>query len=172
VHGCRARSPSNEAARQQQQIVGEPQPEAESEFSQHNWRSICCWPRFSGLTVTSFMTDRLLLSPGNPLSGFQSALSGAVTGGQFLKDSTLSASEHPGMSTYGVRHNKTLFALQAGFGQAGAFVDISLFNPLKFPVGTIGHAIQVLSNKSGHRTTDPFEVGRGLGSGITGYTCA
>ncbi len=72
------------------------------------------------------------------------------------------------MSDFGVRERRTLNALQVGFGPAGAFADIDRGNPRRgFGIGAIVHLGELITPGK----TDPFAVGRALGSRVTGYTC-
>jgi hypothetical protein len=76
------------------------------------------------------------------------------------------------MSTWGGRQNVKKNALQVGGGQAGAFADIDYYNPGKGIGGFLGHVfLEVLPNGMTGNKTDPFKVGRSLGSSVTGYTC-
>lgn len=113
--------------------------------------------------------DRLFFA-GGTTAGFQSSFNAAVTAGRF-SNSPPAESEHPGMSTWGGRQNVQRNALQVGGGTAGAFADIDFYNPGKGIRGFFGHTGEVLRNKATGGKTDPFKVGRGLGSSVTGYTC-
>lgn len=94
---------------------------------------------------------------------------GAV--GTFTGDftsATPNAGGHPGMSSSGFRQNRTTYALQIGVGASGAFADIDIGNPRRgFGIGAAIHAVELMTPGA----TDPFRVGRALGSEITGYTC-
>jgi hypothetical protein len=111
------------------------------------------------------LTDRLLFRPGTTRD-FQTSIVAAIGNGSFIKDTPL-ASKHPGMSDFGARQNRTFNALQAGFGPEGAFIDIDRGNPSGGLAGLIVHGAEVLTPGK----TDPFAVGKKLGSKVTGYTC-
>jgi RHS repeat-associated protein len=114
-------------------------------------------------------TDRLFFDPSN-LGTFQSSVNSAIARGVYSA-STPNASDHPGMSSSGARKNRTLNSQQIGFGPDGAFVDIDLANPDNGLFGLLVHAGEVAINKLTNSKTDPFAVGRNLGSEVTGYTC-
>jgi hypothetical protein len=112
------------------------------------------------------LTDRLLFAPGPSLGTFRASIETAIASGGFIKDTPV-ASKHPGMSDFGARQNRTFNALQVGFGDNGAFVDIDRGNPSGGLAGLIVHGAEVLTPGK----TDPFAVGKKLGSKVTGYTC-
>jgi hypothetical protein len=108
----------------------------------------------------------LLFAPGPSLGTFRASIETAIASGGFIKDTPV-ASKHPGMSDFGARQNRTFNALQVGFGDNGAFVDIDRGNPSGGLAGLIVHGAEVLTPGK----TDPFAVGKKLGSKVTGYTC-
>jgi RHS repeat-associated protein len=117
------------------------------------------------LETGGILTDRLLFAPGTT-DGFKDSIVASIANGGFIKDTPV-ASKHPGMSEFGARQNRTFNALQVGFGPAGAFVDIDRGNPSGGLAGLIVHGGEVLTPGK----TDPFAVGKKLGSKVTGYTC-
>jgi RHS repeat-associated protein len=119
----------------------------------------------SGLGLSSVAQDRLLFAAGTT-AGFQASIEAGISTRTFSR-ATPAASEHPGMSDFGARQRRTREALQVGIGSAGAFVDIDRGNPRRFPIGTVIHLGELITPGA----TDPFAVGRKLGSKVTGYTC-
>lgn len=71
------------------------------------------------------------------------------------------------MSNFGARQNRAFYAWQVGIGDDGAFADIDIGNPTQGLLPAIVHAVEVLVPGR----TNPFQVGRGLGSDVTGYSC-
>jgi hypothetical protein len=71
----------------------------------------------------------LLFEP-NPeaLARFKASVQDAVKAGKFSEDK-VSSFFHKGMSDWGVRENRTKYAMQLGFGPEGAFVDMDRYNP-------------------------------------------
>lgn len=83
---------------------------------------------------------------------------------------------HPGMAIWGARQNVLRDSLQVGTGGSGAFVDIDLWNPSFGLFGAIMHGREVIGNafdrrRAGSGLTNPYTVGKGLGSGVTNYSC-
>ena len=79
---------------------------------------------------------------------------------------------HDGVNAYGGRQKVTRNSLQLGINEAKTtvFVDIDYFNPEKR--GFLRHLfLEVLRNRFTGSTTNPFRVGRGLGSDLTRYLC-
>ncbi|MCA1837224.1 MAG: hypothetical protein LC674_00055, partial [Actinobacteria bacterium] len=89
-----------------------------------------------------------------------------ISSGAFIKDTPV-ASKHPGMSDFGARQAVTREALQMGFGPKGAFADIDRGGARTDVAGFLIHMGELVTPGK----TDPFEVGRSLGSKVTGYTC-
>ncbi|HEV2863860.1 MAG TPA: RHS repeat-associated core domain-containing protein [Pyrinomonadaceae bacterium] len=123
---------------------------------------------FSGasLQYAGIRTDRLMFNPGPGLADMRASVQAGINRGTFKKD-TPANSEHPLMSEFGARQNATELSLQVGFGPVGAFADIDLGGWGVDVVGSLIHIGEVATPGS----TDPFHVGRELGSGVTGYTC-
>jgi hypothetical protein len=118
------------------------------------------------LQTNGTLTDRLLFNPGESLSTFRGSIVAAIASGGFIKDTPF-ASEHPGMSEFGARQAVTTNALQAGFGRTGAFVDIDRGGARTDVAGFLIHMGELITPGG----TDPFAVGKALGSKVTGYTC-
>ena len=126
---------------------------------------------FSGLSLQQdgIHQDRLLFAPGGGISDFQSSIQAGITSGAF-DNAKPGNRDHPGMSDFGARQGVTRWSLQVGIGQRGAFADVDPWGPVDV-AGGIGHSIDYLKHKITGGKTDPFAVGRGLGSSVTGYTC-
>jgi hypothetical protein len=126
---------------------------------------------YSGLSLQQggIHQDRLLFAPGAVISDFQSSTRSAISSGSFVSAKP-SARDHPGMSSFGAREGVTRWSLQVGTGENGAFADVDPWGPVDV-VGGIGHGIDYTKHKLFGGQTDPFAVGRALGSKVTGYTC-
>lgn len=115
-----------------------------------------------GLRLSEVRTDRLLFAAGSTAAFAQSI----QASGQFSSAKPIER-EHPGMSGFGGRQNRTFNSLQYGVGPSGAFIDIDIGNPDNGLLGAIVHAGEFLTPGS----TDPYGVGSSLGSSVTGYVC-
>jgi len=119
----------------------------------------------SALQANGIHTDRLLFAPGTT-DTFKASITTAIASGKFIKDKPL-AGKHPGMSDFGARQAVTTEALQAGFGPKGAFVDIDRGGERTDVAGFLIHMGELITPGG----TDPFAVGKALGTKVTGYTC-
>ncbi|MGH9899461.1 MAG: hypothetical protein ACRD4L_11500, partial [Pyrinomonadaceae bacterium] len=114
--------------------------------------------------------DRLFFAPGTTDTFETSIRAGASANTRTFINDTPLGSEHPGMSRYGARQNVLRESVQVGFGDGG-FADIDRYNPRYSFQGFLLHQKEVAENKFFDRKTDPFAVGKALGSGVTGYNC-
>jgi hypothetical protein len=119
----------------------------------------------SGLGLAGVETDRLFFAEGTT-AAFQASIQTGINSGGFIKDRPI-ANKHPGMSDFGARQSVTTEALQVGFGPKGAFADIDRGGARTDVVGFLIHMGELATPGS----TDPFAVGKSLGSKVTGYTC-
>ncbi len=71
----------------------------------------------------------LLFEP-NPeaMARFKASVQDAAKAGKFTEDQPSSVF-HKGMTDWGVRENRSKYAMQIGFGPEGAFVDMDRYNP-------------------------------------------
>jgi len=123
-------------------------------------------PSRQDLKHSGLQQDRLLFTPESA-SILRAPLEAAIQERDQRGDRGFIADKpeerlHPGMGEWGGRQWVTRFSMQIGGGSGGAFVDIDEFGPKVDVVGTLGHGFEVLRNKLGHHTTDPFAVARGL----------
>ncbi|MGH9899472.1 MAG: hypothetical protein ACRD4L_11560 [Pyrinomonadaceae bacterium] len=114
--------------------------------------------------------DRLFFAAGTTGTFEASIRAGASANPRTFINDTPLGSEHPGMSRYGARQNVLRESVQVGFGNGG-FADIDRYNPRYSFQGFLLHQKEVAENKLFNRQTDPFAVGKALGSGINGYNC-
>lgn len=105
----------------------------------------------------------LLFEP-NPeaLARFKGSIQDAVKAGKFSEDK-VSSLFHKGMSDWGVRENRSKYAMQIGFGPEGAFVDMDRYNPRQGGFWNhVKHWGEILTPGN----MDPFKVAPDMGEDI------
>ncbi len=115
-----------------------------------------------GIRGNNVRFDLLFEPDPAAMAHFKSSVQDGVRAGKFSEDKPLSLF-HQGVSDWGVRENRTKYALQLGFGPAGAFVDMDRYNPRQGGFWNhLKHWAEILTPGN----MDPFKVAPTLGEDI------
>jgi hypothetical protein len=115
-----------------------------------------------GIRGTNVRFDLLFEPDPAAIAHFKASVQDGVRAGKFSEDKPLSLF-HKGVSDWGVRENRTKYALQLGFGPEGAFVDMDRYNPRQGGfLNHLKHWAEILTPGN----MDPFKVAPDLGEDI------
>lgn len=115
-----------------------------------------------GIRGNNLRFDLLFEPDPAAMDHFKSSVQDGVRAGKFSEDKPLSLF-HQGVSDWGVRENRTKYALQLGFGPEGAFVDMDRYNPRQGGfLNHLKHWGEILTPGN----MDPFKVAPDLGEDI------
>jgi hypothetical protein len=115
-----------------------------------------------GIRGNNLRFDLLFAPDTSALARFKDSVQRATREGKFSQGK-VSGTFHSGMSDWGVRENRGKYALQIGFGPAGAFVDMDRYNPEQGGFwNRVKHWGEILTPGN----MDPFKVAREMGEDI------
>jgi hypothetical protein len=115
-----------------------------------------------GIRGNNLRFDLLFAPDQSALARFKDSVQGATRAG-FFSPNRPSGVFHGGMADWGVRENRSKYALQIGFGPEGAFVDMDRYNPEKGGFwNKVKHWGEILTPGN----MDPFKVAPEMGEDI------
>jgi hypothetical protein len=115
-----------------------------------------------GIRGNNLRFDLLFEPDPAAMARFKASVQGAVQAGRLSEDRPSSVF-HGGMSEWGVRENRSKYALQVGFGPEGAFVDMDRYNPRQGGFwNQVKHWGEILTPGN----MDPFKVAPDMGEDI------